>query len=220
MARLMYRFLNLPSVLKPCKKIAVGAFALFWIVARGARVARSQPKRHNDFVLSAPVGSDTGVRWFYYSGGDVIDGPLIFRPVEPGSPRLNTVAGAKGEFVTYVSFDEMSQLMERLTRLDLRWKESKKVERFKPFSVMDEPSVNVDIEVVNSAGTAKVKLNGTLACEKLAPLDSVFQTRRALLEFQEFRFEMNCSISGFNQLEYMQMVLREHTPKPHGSSPN
>lgn len=176
---------------------------------------RSQPKRHTDFVLNAPVGSDTGVRWFYYSGGDVIDGPLIFRPVEQGSPQLDTATATKDELITYISFDEMSQLMERLTQLDLRWKESKKVERFKPFSIMDEPSVNVDIEVVNSAGTAKVKLNGSLACEKLAALDSVFQTRRALLEFQEFRFQMNCSTPGFNQLEYMQMVVREHAPKPH-----
>jgi benzoyl-CoA reductase/2-hydroxyglutaryl-CoA dehydratase subunit BcrC/BadD/HgdB len=114
----------------------------------------------------------------------------------------------------------MSQLMERLAQLDLRWKESKKTEKLRPFSIFDEPSVNVNIEVVNSAGTAKVKLNGSLACEKLAALDSVFQTRRALLEFQEFRFQMNCSISGFNHFEYMQMVLREHTQKLHGSSPN
>jgi hypothetical protein len=180
---------------------------------------RAQPKRYAGFVLNAPVGSDTGIRWYYYSGGDVLDGPLIFRPVGQGSPRLNTVTGAQ-ELITYISFDEMSQLMERLTQLDLRWKESKKTEKLRPFSIFDEPSVNVDIEVVDSAGTAKVKLNGSLACEKLAALDSVFQTRRALLEFQELRFQMNCKVSGFNHLEYMQMVLREHTSKPHGSSPN
>lgn len=178
---------------------------------------RAQPKRHNDFVLNAPVGSDTGMRWYYYSGGDVLDGPLIFRPIEQGSPRLNTVTGDQ-ELVTYVLFDEMSKLMQRLTQLDVRWKESKKTEKLRPFSIFDEPSVNVDIEVVNSAGTAKVKLNRALACEKLAALDSVFQTRRALLEFQEFRFQMDCTVSGFNHLEYMQMVLREHAPKPHGSS--
>jgi hypothetical protein len=220
MARLMYRFLNPPSVLKPCNKIAVGVFALFWLVACGARVARSQPKRHNDFVLSAPVGSDTAVRFFYYSGGDFGGGALLFRPVESGSPQLNTAAPAKEGLIAYVLSHEMARLTEGLAQLNLVWKESKKTEKLRPFSIFDEPSVNVDIEVVNSAGTAKVKLNGALACEKLAALDSVFQTRRALLEFQEFRFEMNCSVSGFNQLEYMQMVLREHTPKPHGSSPN
>jgi hypothetical protein len=215
----MYRLPNPPSVLKPCNKTAVGVFALFLILACGARVVRSQPKRQNDFVLSAPVGSDTAVRWYYYSGGDVIDGPLILRPVEHGSPRLNTVPAAK-ELNTYISFDEMSQLMDRIAHLDLRWKESKKTEKLRPFSIFDEPSVNVEVEVVNSAGTAKAKLNGSLACEKLAALDSVFQTRRALLEFQEFRFQMECNITGFNHLEYMQMISREHGLNPQANAPN
>jgi hypothetical protein len=219
MATSMYRLLIPPSVLKPCDKTAVGVLALFLIVACGARVARSQPKRHNDFVLSAPVGSDTAARWYYYSGGDVIDGPLVFRPVEQGSPRLNTVTGAQ-ELIAYISFDEMSHLLERLAQLDLRWKESKKTEKLRPFSIFDEPSVNVDIDVVNSAGTAKAKLSGSFACEKLAALDSVFQTRRALLEFQEFRFQMNCNIPGFNHLEYMQMISREHGLNPQANSPN
>lgn len=193
-----------------CAKIAVIAFAWLWIVAGGAPAARPQAKARNDFVLSTPVGSASGIRFFYYSGGDVIPGPLILRPVQQGSPQLNTATAGKDELTTYVSFDEMSRVMARLTQMDLQWKESKKVQRFEPFSIFDEPSDKLDIEVVSSNGTAKAKLDGSLACQKLGALDSVFQTHRALLEFQAFRHWMGCEISGFNPTEYVQMVQREH----------
>jgi hypothetical protein len=178
---------------------------------------RSQPKRHTDFVLSAPVGNGTTVRFFYYSGGDFGGGALLIRAVERGSPQLNTALVVKEGLATYVSFDEMSKMTEGLAQLNLVWKESKKIERIKPFTVFDEPSVNADIEVVGSTGTAKAKLNGSLICEKLGRLVSALQTRRALLEFQEFRSETGCVVVGFNHLEYMQMILREHTKAQQGS---
>lgn len=189
------------------------------ILVCAANLMHAQPKRRADFVLNSPLGSATGIRFFYYSGGDVIDGPVIFRPAEHGSPELNAAAAGRAELSTYVSFDEMSQLMERLKQLNLPWKESKKVKAFKPFSVFDEPSVKVDIQVVSSAGTAKAKLDGSLACEKLTAFDSAIQTRRALLDFQAFRSFMGCSVSGFDPSQYMQMISREHAPKPQQSSP-
>jgi hypothetical protein len=143
----------------------------------------------------------------------------VFRPVEMGSPQLNTAATAKEGLIAYVLFDEMAHLTQRLAQLNLTWKESKKSEKLRPFSIYDAPSVKVDIEVVSSAGTAKVKVDGSLACERLAVLDSAFQTRRALLEFQEFRSETGCNVSGFNHFEYMQMILHEHASRPRQSSP-
>ncbi len=216
----MYRYLKPVRVIRFGNEVLSCVLTLFLVLGCAASIVLSQPKRHADFVLNAPVGSSTGIRFFYYSGGDVVDGPLIIRPVEQGSPRVNTAAAAKDDLITYVLFNEMSQLMERLTQLDLPWKESKKVEPFRPFSIMDEPSVKADIEVVTSAGTAKVKLDPRSACDKLAIMDSAFQTRRALLEFQEFRNQMGCKVSGFNHLEYMQMILREHGVIPQRNSPN
>lgn len=216
----MCRYLRRSRALPLRVNIASHILAFFLVLVCVASVVHSRPKRHADFVLSAPVGNNTGMRFFYYSGGDVVDGPLIVRPVEQGNPQLNTATPAKDELITYVLLDEMAQLMERLAQLDLPWKESKKVEAFRPFSIMDEPSVKVDIEVVSSAGTAKVKVDNPLACEKLAILDSAFQTRRALLEFQEFRNQVGCKVPGFNHLEYMQMILREHGVIPQRNSPN
>jgi hypothetical protein len=206
----MYRCRKPAQILPLRNEIIFRILPLFLVFVCATRAVRSQTKRYTGFVLSAPVGSETAVRFFYYSGGDVVDGPLVFRPVENESSRANT---------TDILFDEMARLTEGLAQLNLAWKESKKIEKLRPFSIYDEPSVKVDIEVVSSAGTAKAKLDGSLACEKLAALDSAFQTRRALLEFQEFRFQMDCSVSGFNHLEYMQMIVRERTPKQQGSSP-
>jgi hypothetical protein len=214
----MNRLRRLWSVVPLGSRITVRVFALLLITVCGASGMRSQSKKSKDFVLSAPIGSDTAVRFFYYSGGDFGGGALLIRAVERGSPQLNTALAVKEGLVTYVSFDEMSKMTEGLAQLNLVWKESKKIERFKPFTVFDEPSVNAEIEVVGSTGTAKARLNGSRICEELGPLDSGLQTRRALLEFQEFRSETGCNVPGFNHLEYMQMILREHA-KPQQGSP-
>lgn len=216
----MRRYRKPSRVLRLGNRIAFRILAPVVILVCATSVMRSQPKRSAGFVLNAPVGNGTGIRFFYYSGGDVVPGPIIIRPVEQTSPRLDTATTSREGLITYVLLDEMSQIIERLTQLDLPWKESKKIEAFKPFSIMDEPSVKVDIEVVSSAGTAKVKLGRSLACEKLAVLDSAFRTRRALLEFQEFRNQVGCEVSGFNHLEYMQMILRERGVIPQRNSSN
>jgi hypothetical protein len=180
-----------------------------------AAVMLAQQLAYKGFVLKSPVGNDTAVRFFYYSGGDFFQEPLIFRPVEQEDPHLNTALPAKEGWITFLAFDEMSQLMQVLAQSNLPWKESRKAKVFGPFRLPDEISVSMDIEVISSMGTASAKLSPTMICETLGPLDSTLKTQRALLEFQHFRSFYGCQVPGFKFLEYQQLILRENAARRH-----
>jgi hypothetical protein len=183
------------------RNVGYMTLVLCLIIAVTTSAVRAEQKEYKGFVLTSPVENYSVVRIFYYSG-DVIDGPLVFRPVEQNSPSLNSALWTKEGWTTYVSFDEMSQLMARLAQLNLSWKESKKPKALEPFKIPLEDPINVDIEVVSSTGTAKAKLSPTMLCEKLKLLDSALRTYRALWELRHFRVFHGCQIPGFNFFEY------------------
>jgi hypothetical protein len=172
------------------------------MIPGSASVLLSQQKGYKGFILNSPVGDDTAIRLSYYGGGDVIQAPLIFRPAQPGNTRLNTALATMEGWNTYVSFDEMAQLMQALARSNLAWKESKKVKSLEHFKEPDEISDNVRIEVVSPMGTARAKISSTKICEDLKPLNSALTTERGLWEFQSFLVFLNCKIPGFDFLKY------------------
>jgi hypothetical protein len=178
------------------------ALALSLIIALTPSVVRSKQKEYKGFVLTSPVGPDSAVRIFY-SSGDVVSEPLVFRPVDQKSPLLNTALWAKEGWTSYVTFDEMSQLMAQLAQLNLSWKESRKL-KVLPFKIPIESPENVVIEVVSTMGTANTKLNPTLICERLKPLDPALRTYRALWELRHFRVFNGCQIPGFNFFEFQR----------------
>jgi hypothetical protein len=148
-------------------------------------------------VLDSPVDEKTAVRFFYNpSDGGYFHFPLIFRPVMPGDPRLNTAPmGTEGR-TAYISFSEMQQLMQGLAHSDLSWQESEKVEvlgSFKKLAITD----NLAITVVSSRGTARAALDTKRICEMFKPLDSALKAPRALWEFQGFRLNYGCKVPGF-----------------------
>src|SRR5258706_4354910 len=114
--------------------------ALSLIIVLTPSVVRSKQKEYKGFVLTSPVGPDSAVRIFY-SSGDVVSEPLVFRPVEQKSPLLNTAIWGKEGWTTYVTFDEMSQLMAQLAQLSLSWKESTKL-KVLPFTIPIERPEN------------------------------------------------------------------------------
>ena len=174
--------------------------ALSLIIVLTPSVVRSKQKEYKGFVLTSPVGPDSAVRIFY-SSGDVVSEPLVFRPVEKKSPLLNTAIWGKEGWTTYVTLDEMSQLMVQLAQLSLSWKESRKLKGL-PFKIPIESPENVVIEVVSTMGTANTKLNPSLICERLKPLDPALRTHRALWELQHFRVFNGCQIPGFDYFEF------------------
>lgn len=198
------------------KRIARTALAIVFACAVSTNSIASQSKPYNGAVLTSPVGSDTAIRFFYYSGGDFIVGPLIFRPVEENDPLLNTAPVLAEGTVAYVSRGEMSQLLQDLAQSNLSWKETRKSRPLEPFKIPDEIMLAMEVEVVSSQGTAKANLKPEAICGKLGPLQPALKTARAGLEFQYFRSFHECVVAGFDQLAYWQLIQKERSTRlPH-----
>ena len=182
--------------------------ALSLIILSSQVVILAQHKEYAGIVLHSPVTSQTAIRFYAQSNGDVLQEPLVIRPVEPSDPRLNTAPITEDGQTTFVSEDEMSQLLKKLAQSDLHWKESKKVKAIEPYrgpNRFDDRSDDLDIEVVTLAGTAQAKVKPTETCETLGQLNLALQTPRALLEFQAFRHWDGCEVPGFDFIRWQSL---------------
>jgi hypothetical protein len=158
-------------------------------------------------VLKCPPNEASAIRLFYNLGAnsvrDYFHGPLTFRRVEPGDPRLNTAPLEPREGRTvYVSGDETVQLVQALTHMDLSWKWSQVVS-LDPATTPLPDDEKMDILIVCSkGGGARGKTSAKRICATLKPLDSVFTSPRALWEFQLYRQGFGCKVPGFNYQAY------------------
>lgn len=168
---------------------AIGAFAFQWVPGK-------------KLLLGCSADETTAIRLFYNNESDYFHFPLIFRAVEQRDPRLNTAPMVAEGRTVYISQTEMQSLLRGLAQLDLPWQESKKVETLGSFKRLRPWSDSMEILVACSKGTARVKVDPKKICEILKPLDSALKTPRALWEFQRFRLNYGCQVSGFQYGAY------------------
>jgi hypothetical protein len=117
----------------------------------------------------------------------------------------------------------MSHLLRALAQSNLSWKESKKIkplEHYKDFDPFDDPSDEVNVEVVGSGGTSRTKIEATAMCKTLAALDAAITAPRALLEFRHYRNFWGCEVPGFKYLEYQLLIQKENAARRNEASPN
>ena len=167
------------------------------------RGIQSSPGMEMPSVLHSPVDENTVVRFFYQpTPGDYFRFPLIFRAAKEEDPRVNTAPMKEEGRTAYISVSEMRELVQRLARMRLAWKESKAIEGLGPFKNLLDDNIGEDtmeVFVRGLNGTARGTLAPDMICTTLAPLDSVFKTPRALWEFQLFRKGYDCKVTGFDR---------------------
>jgi hypothetical protein len=124
------------------------AITVTFLVAASVMQPRQNPTK--GFVFNSPIGEKTAIRFRYYPPGNYFHIPVIFRAVEQGNPRLDTVQLAVEGRVAFISFDEMSRLIQALVQSNLSWQESEKVEVFESFKQIESyPSSDImDIKIV------------------------------------------------------------------------
>lgn len=191
----------------PLKSSSFRVLALILVIGGGAGVMRSHQNSVSKSLFNSPVNEDTAVRLFYNLGAeksrDYFHGPLTFRAVTEGDPRINTapLVPHRGRTV-YISFGEMRNLIDGLARFDVPWESSRGRESL-DWSVEPLPDTDkMDILIVFSKGTARAKLDPKKICTVLKPLDSALKTPRALWEFQRFRLNYGCQVPGFDAGAY------------------
>jgi len=155
----------------------------------------------DDSVLDSPADETVAIRFFFQPAGDSFHVPLVFRVVNETDPRLNTAPILDSGRTGYISLSEMQQLLPRVAHLHLFWRQAETVEVLGSFRLLNR-SVNMDITIVSSHGTARAVLDHRTICETLSPLDSTLKTPRALWEFQLFRQGYGCKVPGFNYDAY------------------
>jgi hypothetical protein len=153
--------------------------------------------QHGSFNL--PVNKETVVRFFYLPANDYLHPALFFRVAGTNSSRLNTAPITNhGGRTPYISIEEMQALIKLLDSAGLSWRTGSAVEVPKAVD-FKETTGQLEIKIFSSGGTALSLSDPKGICETLAPLDAAFKQPRALWEFQLFRVDYNCKVTGFNR---------------------
>jgi len=179
--------------------------ALALLVAPGGGWVQLGAKHKRVSFLNSPVDDQTVVRFFYYPEGEYIRIPLLFRVVDAGNPLFNTAPMREEGRTVYISLPEMRNLVQTLTRSGLGWEESKIVETpgsYKDLTLIGIGLDTMDVRVLTAKGTAKADISPKAICMILKPLDIALKTPRALWEFQIFRANYGCEVSGLKPNAY------------------
>lgn len=152
-------------------------------------------------VLSAPVGNQTAVRFFWFGDMDShFREPMDFYTVSATDPRLHTVEMPDPNhldrpWTTFVTVPEMKHLIGGLESLNLNWVDSSRREAFGNLHPFENSFL--DITVLTSKGTAKGYIRIARMCDQLATLDSAMPTPRIRWQFQLLRVDDGCIVPGF-----------------------
>lgn len=176
-----------------------GRCVLLLIALIGASLSCTEPTRRHA-ALSGPVDTNTIVRFFYPPPLSHPHPPLLLRAVGEKDPRLDTAPGVVEGQTAYISLAEMREVVQILNDSVSSWNTSKDVEVPRP--PMDLPFPDgLEIDVFFSTGTARTVITPGRLCATLAPLDVALRNR-ALWEFQWFRLDYDCKVSGFDLKKY------------------
>jgi hypothetical protein len=148
--------------------------------------------------LYVRVDKNTIIRIFYLPPESYLRPPLIFRVAGKNDPRLGTAPINILGRTPYISLSEMQNLVTALADWNLSWQQSKKLETPKKIETR-KMTDKMEVKVFSSSGTDRVLVDPKQLCERLAPLDAALKQPRALWEFQSFRVDYGCHVSGFDR---------------------
>jgi hypothetical protein len=148
-------------------------------------------------VLGSSVGAETAVR-FYYDAMEAFRLPLVFYAVPAGDPRLNTMPFLREGMIAYVTQPEMRRLLNGLSGLGLKWRETPRIVPLGP-GFPGPLTDKMVITVLSSRGTAVGDVGPSEICEKVVPLQSVLTRPRARWEFQYFLSSYGCKVPGYDR---------------------
>ena len=191
---------SLPMPRKICVLWIILSSALMVLV--GPRSILSQQNEYQGLVLKSQVNDDTAVRFFYDPPlSDYFHPPLVLRATHQGDARLSSPPKSDEGWIAYVSFAEMRQLMQGLTRLGVSWEESEKIESFGSFKQLARRD-SMEVTVLSSSGTAEAKVRPMRICDTLKRLESALKAKRALWEFGAFELNHSCKVPAFDPYAY------------------
>jgi hypothetical protein len=156
-------------------------------------------------ALNAPIDEKTAIRFFYDPSGDYFHAPVVFRAAERGSSQINTAPMREEGRTAYITLEEMGDLARALSRSGLGWQASDTVEALGSYKELPLAGIGLDtmdVRLVSSRGTSKAQISPKAICTILKPLDVALKTPRALWEFQGYRLNYGCKVSGFKYDAY------------------
>jgi hypothetical protein len=184
------------------KRASFWVLTLATLVAGGAGEMQSSQKPFKAFDLHLEADERTVVRFFYQPAAeDYFHAPLVIGVVDEGNPLINTAPMREAGRTAYIPLSEMRDLLQGLKRSDIVWQESGDVVTLGSYKKLPL-SDDMEILVANSMGTARVRIAPKAVCRTLKPLDAALKRPRALWEFQGFRLNYGCKVSGFKPDAY------------------
>jgi hypothetical protein len=156
-------------------------------------------KPRQSVVLNAPIGRTTAVSFFWF--GDMESHwrqPMNFYVADVIDPKLHTVLFGSNGVETWITAAEMRSLIGKLSRSDLEWMDSKKVEPFKAWKRRTDGQDRFDITVISARGMARAGIRIARMCDELLQFDSVIPTPRLRWQFQTLRWDDGCVIAGYD----------------------
>jgi hypothetical protein len=162
-------------------------------------------KPRESVVLNSSTDQTTVVSFFWF--GDMESHwrePMNFYVAGANDPKLHTVSFGRFDSKgvdTWITAAEMSTLIEKLSKSDLSWMHSKKVQPLKAWNRRTDGHNTFDITVMSARGTATAGIRITRMCEELLQFDPVMPTPRLKWQFQTLRWDDGCVIAGYNNEE-------------------
>ena len=138
------------------------------------------------------------IRFFYNNESNYFHGPLLFRSVPAGDPRLNTAPMLDEGRTAYISHEEMSELLSRIASTDFQWQNSEKSEALGKGTRIPYRGDYMQVLVLCRKNTSKGRIEPKQICQKLAPLDAALVSPRARWEFQLLRVNDGCTVQNFD----------------------
>jgi hypothetical protein len=186
---------------------ATGLLGLLFVTlsAKPQKIVGFKPQ--DGFVPDAklklcPTEDVMAIRFFYNNESNYFHGPLLFRSVPAGDPRLNTAPMLDEGRTAYISPEEMSDLMSRLASTDFLWRNSEKSEALGKGTRIPYRGDFMQLLVVCRKSTSKGRIEPKQICQKLAPLDTALVSPRARWEFQLFRIGDGCTVQNFDEAAF------------------
>ena len=151
--------------------------------------------------------SEFAIRFFYVPlDSDYFRHPRILRQVPDDDPQLGTAPLVERQgYNIYVTSTEMSAILEKLRQSRLQWmvkQQPTTLERNPLEAKVSDPWKAMEVTATCSSGSAIGKIRPQTICPHLAKIGGALHSRRAAWEWQRYRLDLGCRVSGFNPKEF------------------
>ncbi len=182
-------------------KVRVSALAVFLIgvlVQSGVLFVPERGENSDAKLKAGPIEEVIAIRFFYNNESNYFRGPLIFRAVPLGDPKLNTAPMLEEGRTAYISRNEMTTLVSRLSSADLKWQNLNRSEALGKGTKIPYRGDFMQVLVLGLKNMSKGGIEPKEICQKLAPLDAALVSPRARWEFQLLRVNDGCTVQNFD----------------------